>query len=87
MPHRTRSVVDAQYQGEYDDAINKLKATSIGEALPFDIVQSYEIGSRFIIDSQKMMPLQTYIDKTGFDTSVIEPNLSGLLHHRFYWIN
>ena len=68
-------VVDAQYQGEYDDAINKLKATSIGEALPFDIVQSYEIGSRFIIDSEKMLPMQTYIDKTGFDTSVIEPNL------------
>ncbi|NLO15754.1 MAG: ABC transporter substrate-binding protein, partial [Clostridiales bacterium] len=67
--------VDAQYQGEYDDAINKLKATSIGEALPFDIVQSYEIGSRFIIDSQKMLPIQEYIDKTGFDTSVIEPNL------------
>ena len=67
--------VDAQYQGEYDDAINKLKATSMGEALPFDIVQSYEIGSRFIIDSKKMVPVQTYIDKTGFDTSVIEPNL------------
>lgn len=67
--------VDAQYQGEYDDAINKLKATAMGEALPFDIVQSYEIGSRFIIDSKKMVPVQTYIDKTGFDTSVIEPNL------------
>lgn len=67
--------VDAQYQGEYDDALNKLRATSMGEALPFDIVQSYEIASRFIIDSKKMMPLQTYIDKTGFDTSVIEPNL------------
>ena len=67
--------VDAQYQGEYDDAINKLKATSMGEALPFDIVQSYEIGSRFIIDSQKMVPVKTYIDKTGFDVSVIEPNL------------
>ncbi|MGI6696977.1 MAG: ABC transporter substrate-binding protein [Christensenellales bacterium] len=68
-------VVEAQYQGEYDDAINKLKATAMGEALPFDIVQSYEIGSRFIIDSGKMVPVQTYIDKTGFDTSVIEPNL------------
>ena len=67
--------VDAQYQGEYDDAINKLKATAMGEALPFDIVQTYEIGSRFIIDSKKMVPVQTYIDKTGFDTSVIEPNL------------
>ncbi len=67
--------VEAQYQGEYDDAINKLKATAMGEALPFDIVQSYEIGSRFIIDSGKMVPVQNYIDKTGFDTSVIEPNL------------
>lgn len=67
--------VDAQYQGEYDDAINKLKATAMGESLPFDIVQSYEIGSRFIIDSGKMVPVQTYIDKTKFDTSVIEPNL------------
>lgn len=70
-----RIFVEAQYQGEYDDAINKLKATAMGEALPFDIVQSYEIGSRFIIDSGKMVPVQTYIDKTGFDTSVIEPNL------------
>lgn len=70
-----RIEVEAQYQGEYDDAINKLKATAMGEALPFDIVQSYEIGSRFIIDSQKMVPVQTYIDKTGFDTSVVEPNL------------
>ena len=70
--------VEAQYQGEYDDAINKLKATAMGEALPFDIVQSYEIGSRFIIDSGKMVPVQTYIDKTGFDVSVIEPNLLAL---------
>ncbi len=70
-----RIEVDAQYQGEYDDAINKLKAASMGESLPFDIVQSYEIGSRSIIDSQQMVPVQEYIDKTGFDTSVIEPNL------------
>ena len=68
--------VDAQYQGEYDDAINKLKAASLGgEKLPFDIVQSYEIGSRSIIDSNQMVPVQQYIDKTGFDISVIEPNL------------
>ena len=67
-------VVDAQYQGEYDDAINKLKAAGMGN-LPCDIVQTYEIGSRFLIDSKWMVPVQEYIDKSGFDTSVIEPNL------------
>lgn len=66
--------VDAQYQGAYDDAINKLKAAGMGQ-LPCDIVHSYEIGTRFIIDSGWIVPVQEYIDKDGWDTSVIEPNL------------
>lgn len=66
--------VNAQYQGEYDDAINKLKAAGMGK-LPCDVVQSYEIGSRFIIDSGWIVPMQTFIDAEGWDTSVIEPNL------------
>jgi len=66
--------VNAQYQGEYDDAINKLKAAGMGQ-LPCDIVQSYEIGSRFIIDSGWIVPMQDLIDADGWDTSVIEPNL------------
>ena len=67
--------VDAQYEGEYDDAINKLKATGMGQALPCDIVHTYEIGTRFIIDSGWIKPVQEFIDKDGWDTSVIEPNL------------
>ncbi len=66
--------VDAQYQGAYDDAINKLKAAGMGQ-LPCDIVHSYEIGTRFIIDSGWIVPVQEYIDKDGWETSVIEPNL------------
>ncbi|MGI6236561.1 MAG: ABC transporter substrate-binding protein [Candidatus Excrementavichristensenella sp.] len=66
--------VDAQYQGAYDDAINKLKAAGMGQ-LPCDIVHSYEIGTRFIIDSGWIVPVQEYIDKDGWDASVIEPNL------------
>lgn len=66
--------VNAQYQGEYDDAINKLKAAGMGQ-LPCDVVQSYEIGSRFIIDSGWIVPMQEFIDAEGWDTSVIEPNL------------
>ena len=66
--------VDAQYQGNYDDAINKLKAAGMSQ-LPCDIVHSYEIGTRFIIDSGWIVPVQEYIDKDNWDTSVIEPNL------------
>ncbi|MBQ8082472.1 MAG: ABC transporter substrate-binding protein [Clostridia bacterium] len=66
--------VDAQYQGEYDDAINKLKAAGMGQ-LPCDIVHSYEIGTRFIIDSGWIRPVQEFIDADHWDTSVIEPNL------------
>jgi len=66
--------VNAQYQGEYDEAIAKLQAAGMGQ-LPCDIVQSYEIGSRFIIDSGWMAPMQNYIDRDGWDTSVVEPNL------------
>ena len=66
--------VDAQYQGEYDDAINKLKAAGMGK-LPCDIVHSYEIGTRFIIDSGRLKPMPDFIDADGWDTSVIEPNL------------
>ncbi len=66
--------VQAEYEGEYDDAINKLKAAGMGE-LPCDIVHTYEIGTRFIIDSGWIKPVQEFIDAEGWDTSVIEPNL------------
>ena len=42
--------VDAQYQGEYDDSLNKLKSAQIGN-MGADLVQVYEIGTRFMIDS------------------------------------
>ena len=42
--------VDSQYQGSYDDAINKLKSAQLGN-MGADLVQVYDIGTRFMIDS------------------------------------
>lgn len=42
--------VDAEFEGEYDDAINKLKSSMVGGSGP-DLIQVYEIGTRFMIDS------------------------------------
>ena len=67
--------VDAQYQGEYDDSLNKLKSAQIGN-MGADLVQVYEIGTRFMIDSGWIVPMQQMIDADSYDVSEIEPNLA-----------
>lgn len=67
--------VKAQYQGEYDDSLNKLKSAQIGN-MGADLVQVYEIGSRFMIESGWITPMQQMIDADSYDLSQIEPNLA-----------
>ncbi|MDD3278039.1 MAG: ABC transporter substrate-binding protein [Lachnospiraceae bacterium] len=67
--------VTAQYQGEYDDSLNKLKSAQIGN-MGADLVQVYEIGTRFMMDSGWIVPMQDLIDADSYDTSAIEPNLA-----------
>lgn len=67
--------VNAQYQGEYDDSLNKLKSAQIGN-MGADLVQVYEIGTRFMIESGWIIPMQELIDADGYDMSGIEPNLA-----------
>ncbi|MGN1023530.1 MAG: ABC transporter substrate-binding protein, partial [Lachnospiraceae bacterium] len=67
--------VDAEYQGEYDDTLNKLKSAQIGN-MGADLVQIYEIGTRFMIDSGWVVPMQDLIDKDGYDISQLEPNIA-----------
>lgn len=67
--------VKAQYQGEYDDSLNKLKSAQIGN-MGADLVQVYEIGSRFMIESGWITPMQQMIDADNYDVSQIEPNLA-----------
>ena len=67
--------VDAQYQGAYDDAINKLKSAQIGN-MGADLVQVYDIGTRFMIDSGWIIPMEDLIENDGWDKSQIEPNIA-----------
>lgn len=67
--------VEAVYQGEYDDAINKLKSAQIGN-MGADLVQIYDLGTRFMIDSGWIIPMQEMIDADGYDISQIEPNVA-----------
>ena len=67
--------VEAQYQGAYDDAINKLKSAQIGN-MGADLVQVYDIGTRFMIDSGWIIPMEQLIAADGWDKSQIEPNIA-----------
>jgi sn-glycerol 3-phosphate transport system substrate-binding protein len=73
--------VEAQYQGSYDDAINKLKSAQIGN-MGADLVQIYDIGTRFMIDSGWVMPMQQLIDEDKWDLSQVEPNIAA-----YYTVN
>lgn len=68
--------VEAVFQGSYDDLLSKLKA-SMGTNEGPSVVQMYEIGSRFMIDSKAITPMQNFIDADKWDISQLEPNIAG----------
>ena len=73
--------VTSEYQGSYDDTITKLRNSSLGN-LEADLVQIYDIGTRYMIDSGLVTPMQTFIDAEGYDLSQIEPNIAA-----YYTVN
>ncbi len=73
--------VESQYQGSYDDAINKLRSAQIGN-MGADLVQIYDIGTRFMIDSGWVIPMQELINMDGWDAGQLEPNIAA-----YYTVN
>lgn len=60
------------YQGSYDDAFNKLKASP--DQGP-DLFQVYDIGTRYMVDAGLATPMQDFIDKDKFDLGQLEPHV------------
>ncbi|WZX99458.1 ABC transporter substrate-binding protein [Bacillus sp. FSL W7-1360] len=60
--------VKLMYQGEYEDALTKLN-TAAGTAEAPALMQTYEIGTKYMIDSGHFQPIQDLIDKEEYDTS------------------
>ncbi|MGL5414810.1 MAG: ABC transporter substrate-binding protein [Clostridium sp.] len=66
--------VSAEYQGEYDDAINKLKSSALSKSGP-DVMQLYDIGTKWMIDSGYAYKMQDLIESDGYDISKLEENI------------
>ena len=67
--------VKAQYQGSYDETLTKLRSSASGSEVGADIVQVFEVGTTFMIDSGLTVPVQDYVDESKFDLKQLEPNL------------
>lgn len=67
--------VEAVFQGTYDESINKMKASMDSDSGP-SMIQVYEIGSRFMIDSKAITPVQQFIDQDKYDLSQLEENIT-----------
>ena len=65
--------VNYEYQGSYDDAFSKIQAA--GSDIPCDLMQVYDIGTRYMIDMGWAKPMQEFIDAEGYDISVLEGNV------------
>lgn len=66
--------IEAQYQGSYEESINKLKAAMRTGDGP-DMIQIYEAGTRFMVDSGFVNPVQNLIDKYSIDVSHLEEHI------------
>lgn len=74
--------VTAEFQGSYDDTMTKLRNAGSGKKLGADVVQVFDLGTRYMIDSGLTVPVQDYIDKDKYDISKIEPNIAA-----YYTVN
>ncbi len=62
------------FQGTYEEALTKFNAVAGSEDAPA-IMQTFEVGTKYMIDSNKITPVQDFIDQENFDTSVWEENI------------
>ena len=64
--------VETVFQGNYDDLLAKLNTAIASNAAPA-LVQVYDIGQRYMYDSQQVVPMQAFIDRDKFSTTDFEP--------------
>jgi sn-glycerol 3-phosphate transport system substrate-binding protein len=73
--HQGKIKVTLNYKGQYDTALAAYKNASASQRP--DLMQMYDIGTRYMIDSKSVMPMQSFIDKDHYDVSDIQPNIAG----------
>lgn len=66
--------VDAIFQGSYEESLTKLKAVGGTSEAP-TLMQVQEIGTKYMVNSGYIQPVQDLIDQDKFDLSQWEENI------------
>jgi sn-glycerol 3-phosphate transport system substrate-binding protein len=69
--HTGKIHVTPSFAGNYDETFAKIK-TSVTAGNTPQLVQIYDLGTRFMIDSKKVTPVQKFIDEDKYTTD-LEP--------------
>lgn len=67
-------VVNAEYQGTYDEALTKFHSVAGTDSAP-NMMQVFEIGTKSMINSGSVEPIQTYVDQDDYDMGGLEENI------------
>ena len=68
-------VVKAEFQGTYEESLPKFQSVGGTKDAP-TLVQVQEIGTKMMIDSGYIEPMQKFIDEDKYDMSQLEENIS-----------
>ena len=60
--------VKAEFQGSYEESLTKLRGVGGTKDAPA-ITQVFEVGTKYMIDSGYIEPMQKFIDKDNYDLS------------------
>lgn len=67
-------VVKAEFQGTYEESLTKLRSVGGTKDAPA-ITQVFEVGTKYMIDSGFIEPMNTFIEKDNYDISQLEENI------------
>ncbi|UOQ48077.1 ABC transporter substrate-binding protein [Gracilibacillus caseinilyticus] len=63
-----------EFQGSYEEALTKFRSVGGTEDAPA-IIQTFEVGTKYMIDSGFIEPVQSFIDEENYDIKQLEENI------------
>jgi sn-glycerol 3-phosphate transport system substrate-binding protein len=74
--HAGKIKVEPEYAGGYSDAMGMFKGAIESRSTP-NVMQAYDIGTQFMIDSKQAVPVQAFLDRDHYPTGDLQPAVAG----------
>ncbi|MFL6074103.1 MAG: ABC transporter substrate-binding protein [Mycobacteriales bacterium] len=74
--HAGKVKVEPEYVGGYTDAMGEFRGAVEARSTP-NVMQAYDIGTRYMIDSKQVVPVQGFLDRDHYPTGDLQPAAAG----------